>query len=52
MIHPEIAFCRTCGDCDVKENAIILKIVLTKKELYESFAFRFKISQRYYCRNV
>lgn len=31
MIHLEIAFCRTCGDCDVKENAIILKIVLTKK---------------------
>lgn len=47
IIHPEIAFCRTGGDFGEKEIAIILKIVLTKKELYESFAFRFKVSQRY-----
>lgn len=30
-IHPEIAFCRTGGDFDEKENVIILELVLTKK---------------------
>lgn len=48
IIHPEIAFCRTGGDFDEKENVIILEIVLTeKKNLYECFSFRFSLSQRY-----
>lgn len=47
-IHPEIAFCRTGGDFDEKENVIILEIVLPEKNfLYECFSFRFSLSQRY-----